>query len=135
MKTIKGNSSIRNKYGLLIHQISNLKYTEEQMELLNKSFVGILKLFKEKRYTGICVYISLYFTNLRTCDNLEEYLEESNFIKNFFKIQKPNKSINSDFYFNENFSNNVYWWSNDKEGNQQRELFLERLIELTSKNK
>lgn len=60
---------------------------------------------------GICRNIDIY-TPISQIDNLYEH----------FKKQKPN--IFSKFYWNKTYTGRTFWWTFDKDGKEQRKLFL-----------
>jgi hypothetical protein len=62
--------------------------------------------------------------------------EESIFLLNHFKSQKPNFFRHRSFYFNENFKGRVYWWSSSsikilEESTEQRKMFIKMLVDKT----
>ncbi len=66
--------------------------------------------------------------------------EESLFLLNHFKSQKPNFFRHRSFYFNENFKGRVYWWSSNsikilEESTEQRKMFIKMLVDKTSPTK
>jgi hypothetical protein len=66
--------------------------------------------------------------------------EESLFLLNHFKSQKPNFFRHRSFYFNENFKGRVYWWSSSsikilEESTEQRKMFIKMLVDKTSPTK
>jgi hypothetical protein len=61
--------------------------------------------------------------------------EETIFLLNHFKSQKPNFFKNRIFYFNESYKGKAYWWNTSDISTEQRKMFIKMLVDKTSPTK
>lgn len=57
--------------------------------------------------------------------------EEKDKVLNHFKSNRPSTTKHKIFQQSVHFTDMVYWWSRDKEGQEQRVLFIKTLFEQT----
>lgn len=56
--------------------------------------------------------------------------EEQSKLRIHFRENKPNENRYKEFYNHPSFQGNMYWWRLNKEGNEQRILFIKHLLNL-----
>ena len=74
------------------------------------------------------------YPNFGTCTAIDRIQDEGLRcrVKKHFLNNKPSEKLHHEFYENVAFTGGLYWWAHSDEGLEQRVLFVEKMLLITT---